>query len=137
MKSNELPEKIFDLLASKSFDQLKENEKEMVLSSISEEEYRDMRKTVGEFLQADQAMEDFRQEKTRPVKSPKGLLEIINYPIPLYKVAAGLLLLMGLFLILPEYQSEKNIDLSVVRDTIQKGTPIGIDKYPDSLIFHP
>ena len=137
MKSNELSEKIFDLLESKSFDQLTENEKELVLRTISKDEYGELRNCIGDFLEADQAIEDPKLQRTGPAKSSIGLLEIAKYPIPLYKVAAGFLLLIGIFSILPEYQSEGNADLTVVRDTIQRGIPLGAEKYPDSLIFNP
>lgn len=48
-----IPEEIFDLLGSKSFDELATQEKKLVLKNISKEEYEDLSRLLLDFQQMD------------------------------------------------------------------------------------
>lgn len=137
MKPTDIPEIVFELAATKSFEELTEKEKEMVLTSFTEEEYIMLETCVRDFMEADRAIKAPVQPTIKPEASSTGIRKIANYPIPLYQVAAGLLLLLGIFFVMPEYRAESTVDITIVRDTIQTGTPLSADKYPEKLIFNP
>ncbi len=137
MNLSNIPEKIFDLLVSRSFDELNVEEKELVLESFTKEEYHTLHEGVQEFMKADKLITPVMANPVGTSDSKRRFGKIANYPVPLYQVAAGILLLLGIYFLMPENRSGNTIDLTVVRDTIQTGTPLSADRYPDKLIYHP
>lgn len=137
MNLSNIPEKIFDLLVSRSFDELNVEEKELVLDSFTKEEYQTLYEGVQEFIEADKLIAPVLANPAGTLNNKGRFNKLANYPVPLYQVAAGLFLLIGLYFLMPEYRTEANIDLTVVRDTIQSGIPLSADRYPEKLIFHP
>ncbi len=144
MKAERLPEEIFDLLAHKNYQQLTQEERSMVLKHITAEEYRELSESVGYFKNIDRSMKpglspstiDDQPSTINDQPSTKRT-SILFYPVPLYQVAAGLLLLIGLFLISRPSDSNNTAIADTPGQMVESGTPIAKDKYPEKLVYHP
>ena len=99
MKENQELEKVYELIEQFDFEDLSEQDQFMVLAVISEEEYCAMRLSIRE------TQLFFNQEDapflgaTSFVGMPRQnvVLRFLKQPIPLYKVAASVLVMVGLF----------------------------------------
>jgi hypothetical protein len=133
MENNNLPEEIFDLLASKSLEELNIKEKALVAQHLPLEEYQEMRAAIANFQQLDQSV----SPRFIPFEVPKeeqSLWKSIAYfPIPAY-VAASIALLMALgFVYLCRQKTPSTKNTIQVK---QKGTSIEEEPYPENLIFN-
>ncbi len=128
MKANENIEKVYELVEQFDFEELSEHDQFMVLAVISEVEYCAMRFSIKE-TQLYFAQDDLPILKaTSFVREPRPnvLLRFLKQPIPLYKVAASILVMVGLFagyeMIKPKqnkfFASAQNITTAMKRDTV-------------------
>lgn len=109
---------LFDLLESKSYDDLSENERKVVLTFLTEEEYRFQRRVLV-------ATESLHYPVAEPlplaVKSTK--IGFFNRTIPLYQAllgAACLLLIFNIFQSKKESDVIPSVAVSKQSDTIEK-----------------
>lgn len=134
MNKDQMPEEIFDWLAHKDYKGLSKTEQNTVNKFMTSEEYKDFREVIYEFKNVNESLHiEPAQLETR--KNSSYFTKLINYPIPAYQVAAGVLGIIGLFVFL-----QKKPDLSVddAKDSlevIESGKAISKDYYPDDLVF--
>lgn len=135
MKKENIPTELFDLLASKTYESLSNEEKNLVNSMMTSEEYKNLKDMVSDFQELDKDI--FIQEDSFavPVTKKSFLSRMLNYPIPAYQVAASLMVLIGLFFLMkPSLNNQDGPSMdSLVIDTT--GISVAKDVYPDSLIF--
>ena len=133
MENNNLPEEIFDLLASKSLEELNIKEKSLVAQHLPLEEYQEMRAAIINFQQLDQAVSPIFVPFKVPKEQPSLWKSIVYFPIPAY-VAASIVLLLTLgFLYLCQQNTPSTKNTIQVK---QKGTSIEEEPYPEDLIFN-
>ncbi len=128
-------ERLFDLIESKSFEELSQEEKSFVLNHLTEAEY-----TLQRTVIAASAALDYDSEEPLALQIPKTKKPFLNRSIPLYQVLIGAACLVLLFLIGNQKSYSLNwrfsdhpleISLSngassvqVIHDTIVKEIPV-------------
>lgn len=101
--------RIYDLIESKAFNELSEEEKELVSQELAEAEYDKMHQTVSEL----------EQEESRPKDiSGWGLLRSLNAKVEIYKVAAVFLLLFTASQAFDSLKRGKGDELAIIYDTV-------------------
>lgn len=136
MDINKLPERLFDLLISNRFDELSEKDKNAILAYLSLEEYNEMWAFVQQFSAADKSMENsidsdlMIQEISS--REPNLWYRLINYSVPLYKVAVIFLLSIGLLM---AYQNKDVFTHKMELTNIEKNLSIEDWFYPEDLVF--
>nr|WP_294859168.1 hypothetical protein [uncultured Fluviicola sp.] len=128
-------ERLFDLIESKSFEELTKEEKSFVLQHLTETEYRLQRKVIF----ATAALE-YDSEEPLALRIPKTKRHFLNRSIPLYQVLIGAACVVLLFLVgntksysLNWHFSEHPLEISltngassgkIIHDTIVKEIPV-------------
>jgi hypothetical protein len=136
-------ERLFDLIESKSFEELSKEEKSFVLNHLTEVEYHLQRKVIS----AAAALE-YNSEEPLDLKIRKENTPFLKRTIPLYKVLIGAACLILLFVVgnrksysLNWHFSEHPLEISltngassvqIIHDTIIKKVPL----IPASKIIH-
>jgi hypothetical protein len=87
-------ERLFDLIESKSFEELNKEEKSFVLNHLTEAEYGLQRKVIA----ATAALE-YDSEEPLALKIPEKSTPFLQRPIPLYKALIGAACLVLLFVV--------------------------------------
>src|ERR1700754_570347 len=87
-------ERLFDLIASKSFEELSKEEKSFVLEHLTETEYTLQRKVIA----ATEALE-YAVEEPLALQLPGKKKHLLNRSIPLYQVLIGAACLVLLFMV--------------------------------------
>lgn len=87
---DQFPEEIFDLFATKSYDELTHTERKMIQNFIDPEEYNDMAARVQEFSSINSSI-DIHQSFEAPVQA-QSPFAFLKKSIPLYQAAAAVLL---------------------------------------------
>lgn len=129
-------EKIFDLLGEKSFDLLNKDEKELVLKEMSKSEYEMYQSAVLDFKEIDDSI-DLMPVRNIPQKDNLK----INWwqgAIPIYQVAACLLLAISLTFVFTKKSLTKTEFKMITADTIvQQEQSLTLEKeaYPKSLVI--
>jgi hypothetical protein len=113
MKKEQPVEKVYGLIETFDFNELPESEKAFVLEHISIEDYNNMRSTLMDtkalFLKYPGAEAKEKDSK---------LKKLATYPVELYKIAATILLLMGIGLMFLKVETSKQSKLLAAVDTI-------------------
>lgn len=91
-----IPEELFDLLASKSFEQLSDSEKLMVEGHLNPAEYEEYRQLITDFQEIDESIKVVPSDKRFTRTSESAFRKLMTYRIPVYQ-AAAVLLLAGFF----------------------------------------
>ena len=121
MKQNKNIEKIYDLAEKFDFNELSESDKRIILKEISEEEFAGIRLTIVN-------TDELYSKMDLPVKADKksGIKKIIYYPVEFYKVAATLLVLVGLGYVFSDLHKTVEKEYITETDTliIEKGKRI-------------
>ncbi len=128
-------ERLFDLIESKSFEELNEEEKSFVLAHLTETEYSMQRKVIS----ATTALE-YDSMEPLALQVPKTKKNLLNRSIPLYQVLIGAACIVILFRIgniksysLNWHFSEYPLEISltngassgkIIHDTILKEIPV-------------
>jgi len=117
-------EKIYDLLEQYDFNELSETDKSFVLTQMSETDYENMRETIKDSknyfdgkpeIQMDENIYNFLPDT---MKKRNSVVRALNYPIQFYKVAASILIILGItFLIYYNNLPVRNGELAI-HDTI-------------------
>jgi len=112
MEENNNNQVIHELTEQFDFSVLTETQKEMVLSEMSQSDYSDMREAVKNTLHFfETEPELIADDSWRPSNAKKHLvLRLINYKIPIYKVAAAAALLISINLYL---SNKKEVETAV------------------------
>jgi len=124
MKTNQNMERVYELLEQFNFNELSERDKIYILSVMPETEYINMRDTIKEtegfFTNAAELNLSDSLYKSLMNKSRKGniLLKLLKQSVQLYKVAASVLIILGIYSVI-HYSNlhEKNSTLAL-NDTI-------------------
>jgi hypothetical protein len=120
MEDNGKMAQVYELLEQSDFKDLSENDQKFVLSVMSETEYNQMRLTIGNveaYFDQNQDMEPGKLELNNTgVK--KNLIQFVRRPVPLYQVAASILILLGLFFAYNHYQTPKPESMLALNNTI-------------------
>lgn len=128
-------ERLFDLIESKSFEELNKEEKSFVLTHLTETEYTLQRKVIA----ATSALE-YNSEEPFALRVPKTKKNILNKSIPLYQVLIGAACMVILFMVgnIKNYSlnwrfSENPLEISlangassgkIIHDTIVREIPV-------------
>jgi hypothetical protein len=106
MKANQGVERVYELLEQFEFDELSEQDKMYVLSMMTEKEYINMRVTLmdtenfltnAEELTLSDALHKSLINKT---KDRNILVKLLKKPIQIYKVAASVLVILGIYTVI-------------------------------------
>jgi hypothetical protein len=101
MEANQNIEKVYELLEQFDFHELTTQDKEIILTQITEEEYTKMRSTVKDTLSLFENAEDLYMN-TLPrelnYRDNYLMIRLLKQPIQLYKVAASIAILFGIML---------------------------------------
>jgi hypothetical protein len=103
MKANEEIERVYELMEKFDFNELCEQDKIYVLSVISEKEYINIRGTINEVGTFFTNSEDvnlnaaINKSLINKNKHVNILLKLLKQPIQLYKVAASIIVFIGLY----------------------------------------
>jgi len=128
-------ERLFDLIESKSFEELSKEEKSFVLTHLTEAEYTLQRKVIA----ATSALE-YDTEEPLPLRVRKAKKNLLNRSIPLYQVLIGAACMVILFMVgnIKSYSlnwnfSEHPLKISltngassgkIIHDTVVKEIPV-------------
>ncbi|MGD0756314.1 MAG: hypothetical protein ABR927_14775 [Bacteroidales bacterium] len=103
MKANQDVEKVYELLEQFDFNELSKQDKSYVLSIISVDEYNNLRSTLKNterfFSNSEELTLSDSIYKSLILKSKNGniILKFLKQPIQLYKVAASVIVFVGLY----------------------------------------
>ncbi len=113
MKKEQAMEKIYDLVEQFDFEELSEIDKSFVLKHISYAEYATIRSTISDTNGL------FSKNPVSPQKG-KGfsLKKLAVYPVELYKIAAAILLILGIAFLISKNQSTSKKELITLIDTV-------------------
>lgn len=106
-------ERIYEFIENYNFDELSEFEKEIVFRHISEDEYTNMRITITD---TKNLFEKLPIESGQSQKNKLGTL--FRHPVELYKVAASIVLLVGIGFVLTKAISTQDSGLISMVDTV-------------------
>ena len=138
MNPNDIPQEIFDIIIQKGYTKLSPREKEIVDLYMNPEEYEEIKSILLTFKEVDDEIKVDPEELQIPMaQKQNSLLKIINYPIPAYQVAAGIALIMGLFILMNNPFKSDKTSRGDNKNLVQSGTPLSVEDYPEKLVFHP
>jgi len=124
MKSNPDIERVYELLEQHDFNELSEEDKNQVLSIMTEKEYINMRGTLkdtGNFFNDSEEL-TLNDSQYKPLMNKSGngnlLIKILKKPVQIYKAAALVIMILGIYSII-HYSTlhDKNVVLAQ-NDTI-------------------
>jgi hypothetical protein len=124
MNANQDMEKIYEFLEKSDFRELSEPDRNYVLLSMSEEEYNNLRSTVKDTEMLFSNSRDSEPDKSiytslNGMKENKNrILGVMRYPVQFYKVAATVIVLMGLFSFIHFSNLHEQNNESLSNDTI-------------------
>lgn len=129
-----LPENIFDWLGEKEFSELTETQQQEVNAHMSEADYKSYRSIIFDFQELDQKVSIGSDTLPQSQPSPSFLKRLINYPIPLYQVAAAFLILAMATFAINDFSGQEN--LPKVEEKSGVGKSLAKDDYPKELVFN-
>ena len=124
MKANENMERVYELLELFNFGELPEQDKSYILSVMSESEYTNLRSTITDteifFANAEELNlnESLYKALINKRKNENFLIRVLKQPVQFYKVAASVLIILGLFSIFHYTNLNDNNKKKASNDTI-------------------
>lgn len=113
MKEEQYSEKLYDLVESFEFEELSEKDKSLVLQHISKNEYSNIRSTIVD------ANTLFSKNLFVLKKEKKSIVRrIVTYPVELYKIAAMIILFLGIGFISSNISHKSQPKVIASADTI-------------------
>jgi len=106
-------EKIYDLIEKYKFDELNDEQKELVIATISKNEYEDMRSTI---IDTQSLFAKYPETTTKEKK--KTFATILLYQLELYKVAALIILFIGFSFLYTQLSYDNKLDNKTQIDTV-------------------
>lgn len=119
-----IPVELFDLLETRSFDELSAEQRLVVLKWMTEEEYR-----MHQMITEESESLDYFVPETTPLTIPTPIVPVWKKPIPIWQALSGIAAALLLFFFLPrkteyiESVSEPTQIVKVIHDTIVKQLP--------------
>ena len=123
MDPTNLPDKIFDLVATKSYQELTDEEKNLVTEFIDEAEYNDYHRIINDFKDLDTALDNSKRLKADWRKKPL-VQRLLTRRIPVYQAAAAMILLFFTMAVINQYEKS---DSTSVNDRSQAILPDTLD----------
>jgi hypothetical protein len=130
-------DKIYQLIEQFDFNELPENDKIFILENISIEEYDKIRTTI-----ADTRNLFLKYPESESKKTYGNFIKLLTYKIELYKIAATILLLIGIGFMfskgrIPNHQGISHRDTVIVqkRDTLIKEKIDTIEKIVERIVY--
>jgi hypothetical protein len=106
MKANQEMERVYELLEQFDFIELTETDKTYVLSHITEDEYKTLRKTLmdlgsslsnsEDLLVSDLVLKSLMDKH----RSGRSFIKLLKKPVQFYKIAASVILLLGIYTVI-------------------------------------
>jgi hypothetical protein len=123
MKANQGIERVYELLEQFDFNELSEPDKNQVLSLMTDKEYINMRNTIKDagnfFTNAEElTLNDSVYESLMNKKSRNTLLKLLKKPVQIYKVAASVLVILGIYSVIHYSSLHSKNGALAVNDTI-------------------
>ena len=113
MEKNQDLARVYDLIEIFNFSELSKEEKEFVLTQISEEEYMNLRSTLGD------ARRFFsKYPGTDPVERPAMTRKFLMLRFELYKIAAMLIVALGIGFLLSRAVTGRQAENLALADTV-------------------
>lgn len=137
MDNQNIPEELLDLMAIKTYQELSKQEKELVDQSIGKDTYDDNYQVIQAFVTEDKKLEDKIEIVSSVFEKKKSILhQVLYYRIPLYQVAAILVVLIGSVFLWMINTSVTNQIPGETQEVVQNGKSLSKDHYPDDLVFN-
>jgi len=118
MEANNNIEKAYDLVEQFEFSELSKTDKSYILSIMTEAQYTKMRRTITDIkvsLENDiEPILNMPQAKSNKNK----LLQLANYPIRFYKVAASIAIIMAIYFMVQKSTQNQTNQLIARNDTV-------------------
>lgn len=113
-------EKAYDLLEQFAFTELSEEEKQDILSVMTESQYNEMRKTIHDMkVVLDKDIEPLTGVPGLPrYTSGNKFLRFIQYPVQLYQVAASIALILLTYFIIQKTDQNSTSNILASNDTV-------------------
>lgn len=134
-------EKIFDLLASKSYGELNDKEKELVNAELNPSEYDELREVISDFKEIDNTIEVVQPNTIRKEQRLKQAWW--HYKVPSYQVAAVLVVAVVSTFVFTKKSMEPSSRLvearSVELDTLvnlKKSVNLLSEEYPSAFVIN-
>lgn len=124
MESNRNMERAYELLERFDFNELPERDRLYILSVMTEDEYSEMRNTlkytVGFFSNTAEPSMDESELTSLVAKNKRenNVIKLLKYPVQLYKVAASLLIVLGLYSVFQHSILQERYNLLASHDTV-------------------
>lgn len=124
MATDKKLEKIYELLEQYDFCDLSEQDKNFVISAISEADYINMRKTIKDtenfftITREPNLDESVRASLMNGNKKENRIIKFLNHPVQLYKVAASILIILALTTLFNHIKTHKVEGLQAYHDTV-------------------
>ena len=120
MGTNNNIERAYDLVEQFDFNELSEEDKLYILSIMTEVQYADMRKTMTDVkVSLENDIEpDLDMPKTKSNNNVNKLLRLVNYQIPIYKVAASIAIIIATYFMFQKLNLNQTNQLMARNDTI-------------------
>jgi hypothetical protein len=123
MKANQNMERIYELIEQFDFNELSESDKAYILTLISETEYNNMRNTLKDtenyFAQTlEPKLNDPAKFIPDQSKNENRIIKLLKQPIQLYKVAASIVVILGIYSLIHYSNQQQKSNLLAVHDTI-------------------
>ena len=134
MNNENIPEEIFDLLGSKSFEKLTDTERALVLQYMNEDDYKESQTAILSFKEVDNQIEF--NERSLPIQKARSssIIRFATYRVPIYQVAAGLAL-MAMVTYGVDSSEDSGVD-GLLNPKSFSGQSVAFGNYPDSLVFN-
>ena len=133
MMTNNIPDKLFDLLSQKKYDELSLKEKEQVSHYMTKQDYGDFHASINNLQQVDSEINISIDPFIPTIKEPSTLYKIFHYKIPLYQVAASILIFVCALSMFNMLYDDQPIDRRA--KTKKTGVPVSQENYPNDLVF--
>jgi hypothetical protein len=123
MEANQNKERIYELLEQFDFSDLSKADRLFILSEMSENEYNSLRNTISGAILLFEASEELNIEDTfckalLNGKKQNSLLKFLKRPVQLYKLAASIIVIIGIFSILHYTEIQGKNEIKMSSDTI-------------------
>lgn len=119
-----IPVELFDLIETRSFDELSEKQRSFVLKWMTEEEYR-----LHQMITEESESLDYSVPEATPLIIPAPVVPLWKKPIPIWQALSGIAAVLLVFFFLPrkteyiESVTEPTQIVQIIHDTIVKQLP--------------
>lgn len=131
------PEDIFNLLGSKKFVELTDEEKYLIKPYMTVGEYHDYHEMISDVRVLDQTIPSTIPDIRLINKRASMIKKIVDYKMPLYQVAAAIAFCIFSTATLTQHFSQSpNSNMTQIDDSSKKGVSLAEDNFPEQLVFN-